>query len=263
MRIGVIFPSRGLAFSRTCEELLDNLENLDYEIYFAHGLPIPECFNRPVEAALKDKKNTHFFFVEDDMILPKNLLIKLLAEKVPAIACDYPLTKDGKASILRTPDGTAIYGGTGCLLVTRKFIESYKRPIFRTDIAWDVHEGETLEMTPRKINGNAYGLHDITFSLLAPNPIKASRVRCGQRKLIELGAQATNTGQHDIESWTDLKIDKLKKIKETNKNVILSDGTMAFMDLKRARVLEEKGLVKIPKMAYVTLMHNEVLEEIC
>lgn len=259
--IAVIFPSRGLAFSQTCEELLDNLEGYEYEIFFAHGIPIPDCFNVPLKSALK-KRYTHYWFVEDDMILPKNLLKKLLAAKVPAITCDYPVTRDGKPSVLRDPKGKAIYGGTGCLLVTHSFLKSYKQPIFRTDIAWDVKNGETLEMTPRKIKGNAYGLHDITFGLLAPKPIRIAKMKCGQRKLLALGTPASNDGQHLIESWTTLKPETIEVVEPSRRNVILKDGTEAFMDVTRGRELEKKGLAKVPEFKYVSLVENEVLAEL-
>lgn len=216
-KIAVILPSRGLAFSQTAEELLDNLDGFDYEIFFAHGLSIPNCFNKPLEQALEGSYS-HFWVVEDDMVLPKNTLKRLLAENVPAIVCDYPMDKDGKPAILRDPDGNAIYGGTGCLLVTREFIEKYKQPIFHSDIAWDIKIGEVVEVKPRRVMGNVYGLHDVNFSLEAykrGTPIKVSKVRCGHRKLIALGQQATNNGEHQVEVWTDLIPNKVPRIKKS------------------------------------------------
>lgn len=212
MKIAVIFPSRGLAFSKTCEELLENLEDYDYEIFFSHGLPIPECFNRPLERALQGSY-THFWFVEDDMILPKNTLKRLLGKNAPAITCDYPMDRSGKPAIFRDPDNKVIYGGTGCLLVTREFLEEYDKPIFHTDIAWNIKVGEVVEVKPRDIKGNIYGLHDVNFSLEAykrGQPIQISPVVCGHRKLKALGKSGTNDGAHNIESWTDLKPEKLE-----------------------------------------------------
>lgn len=230
VKIAVIFPSRGLAFSQTCEELLENLEGYDHEIFFAHGLSIPNCFNRPLERALQGKF-THFWFVEDDMLLPKNTLKRLLAEKVPAIMCDYPMDVHGKAAVFSDPDGNVIYGGTGCMLVTRKFLEDYLTPVFHSDIAWDIKVGETVEVKPREVKGRMYGLHDVNFSLEAykrGTPIKLSKVVCGHRKLKQLGAQATNIGQHSIEVWADLIPNKLEKVKNPEMVAItLSDGTIA------------------------------------
>lgn len=264
MKIAVIFPSRGLAFSQTCEELLENLEGYDYDIFFAHKLPIPECFNKPLETALNGPY-THFWFVEDDMILPKDTLKTLLSAKTDAICCDYPVTRQGKASVQRDPDNNAIYGGTGCLLVTRKFIEQYKKPIFRTDVAWDIKIGDRFEATPRKIEGDLYGLHDVTFGLLAyywGTPIQVSKIHCGQRKLKALGVTGSNNGQHLIQVWADLKPEVLKLKEQTSRNVMLSDGTMVLMDIKRAQVLEKQGKLTIPKAKYVELIDNEVLREL-
>lgn len=232
-KIAVIFPSRGLAFSQTCEELLDNLEGYDYDIYFAYGLPIPDCFNEPLEKALKGKY-THFWVVEDDMILPKNTLKTLLEANVPAIMCDYPMDNNGKAAIYRDPDGNAIYGGTGCLLVTREFINKYQQPVFHTDVAWDIKVGEVVELKRRPIKGDLYGLHDVNFSLEAyqrGEPIKVSKVVCGHRKLKALGKPATNNGEHQIEVWAKLVPNKQPRPK-TKFAQILIDGKWVNVDPK-------------------------------
>lgn len=255
-KIAVILPSRGLAFSQTCEELLDNLEGYDYDIFFAHKLPIPDCFNEPIKRARRGPY-THYFFVEDDMVLPKNTLKRLLAYKVPAVTCDYPVSKEGKAAVYRDPEGNAIYGGTGCLLVTKRFLFLYKQPVFRTDIAWDVKIGDRFEATPRKVSSDLYGLHDVTFGLQAYHrgtPIKVANFHCGQRKLAQLGAQATNVGQHNIEVWTKLNPEVLEVPETKNRNVILKDGTVAYMDIKRAKKLEKEGKLTIPSHRYVELI---------
>lgn len=252
-QIAVIFPSRGLAFSQTCEELLDNLEGYDYDIFFSHGLSIPNCFNKPLERALEGSY-THFWFVEDDMILPKNTLKRLLAEDVPAIMCDYPMNADGDAAIFQDPDGNAIYGGTGCLLVTREFIQPWvdipNLPVFRSDVAWDIQVGELVEVKSRPIKGDMYGLHDVNFSLEAYDcgtPIKVSKVVCGHRKLKQLGTQASNIGMHDIETWTKLVSNKMKVGEVVSKNVLLNDGSLVYMRLDRASELEKQGKLSIPK----------------
>lgn len=260
--IAVIFPSRGMAFSQTCEELLDNLEGFRYDIFFAHGENIPDCFNKPLERALKGLYS-HFWFVEEDMVLPKSTLEYLLAENTPAICCDYPVTKEGKPSVYRDPDNNAIFGGTGCLLVTREFLESYRKPIFRTDIAWDIKESDTFEATPRFVKGDLYGLHDVTFGLQAYGrgiPIKVSKIRCGQRKLTQLGAQATNIGQHNIETWVNLNPEKLKLERVTHKNVRLNDGSLVYMEVGRAIQLQKEGKLTLVPESYVTLIPSPALE---
>ncbi len=232
-KIAVILPSRGLIFSQTAEELLENLEEYSYDIFFAHGLSIPDCFNKPLDLALKGPY-THFWIVEEDMILPKNTLKRLLAKKVPAIMCDYPMDSDGRAAIFRDPNGDVIYGGTGCLLVTPQFLKQYKQPIFHTDIAWDIKVGETVELTQRPVKGNLYGLHDVNFSLEAYRkgmPIKVSPVVCGHRKLKALGKAATNKGEHDIEVWTKLIPNQHPKSKSPFVQIEI-DGELVNVDPK-------------------------------
>ena len=53
--IGVIYPSRGLLFTETLKEVLDNLTDSKalYEIYWSHGNKLPACFNKPLTKALK------------------------------------------------------------------------------------------------------------------------------------------------------------------------------------------------------------------
>ena len=72
-KLAVIVPSRGLMFSETLEELLNELEGFNYEIFWAHERPLPECFNEPTEEALKDPEVFAVLFVEDDMIIPKGM----------------------------------------------------------------------------------------------------------------------------------------------------------------------------------------------
>lgn len=263
-KVAVIFPSRGLAFSQTCEELLENLEGYDYDIFFSHQQDIPDCFNKPLKSALKGLY-THFWLVEDDMILPKGVLKSLLKAKTSAICCDYPVTKEGKASVLRDPDGNAVYGGTGCLLVTREFLEMYPEQTFRTDIAWDIKHGDRFEVEPRQIKGDLYGLHDITFGLYAYSkgiPIRVSKIKCGQRKLTALGRAGDNNGEHQIETWTTLKPERLKLKPITNRNVLLNDGTLVYMDIKRAEELEKQDKLTILPLQHIEFIKNEVFEEI-
>lgn len=245
-KIAVIFPSRGLAFSQTCEELLESLEGYDYQIFFAHGLSIPNCFNKPLEQALRGRY-THFWFVEDDMVLPKNTLKRLLDENIPAVMCDYPMDSKGKPAIFRDPEGNAIYGGTGCVLVTKEFLKTYKKPIFHTDMAWDIKVGEVVEVRPRSVKGELYGLHDVNFSLEAykrGTSIKVSKVRCGHRKLKQMGASSTNIGQHEIEVWTNLKPNIQRKPKKGKLVTVFIDG-------QEVNVSAESELAKQAKPRYV------------
>lgn len=218
MKLAVILPSRGLLFSQSFEELLAELEPFDYKIYFAHGRPIPDCFNEPLELALKDKKVTHILFAEDDMALPQGILKKMIDLNVPATALDYPFKKNGEATILHDPDGYALYSGTGFLLVWREILDKMPRPVFRTDLAWDVRiQKGTLYMWPRDVSKiKTYGLHDINFGLqLWTNgfPIVPA-APAGQRKLIAMGRTGTNQGAHIIKVIDQVGVDNITKTED-------------------------------------------------
>jgi len=214
-KIAVVLPSRGLLFSQSFEELLRELKPFDYKIYFAHGKPIPDCFNIPLEKALADPEVTHILFAEDDMMLPKGILKKMVALNVPATALDYPFKNDGEATILHAPDGSALYSGTGFLLVWREVFDKMPKPVFRTDLAWDVRiQNHTLYMWPRDVSRiKTYGLHDINFGLtLYTNgmPIIPA-APAGQRKLLALGMANSNNGAHFIKELTKVGIDNVTK----------------------------------------------------
>src|SRR6185503_1511904 len=122
MKIAVILPSRGLMFSQTADEILQNLKELQkwypagYKFFFSHRRPIPECFEEPLKKALADKEVTHIWLVEDDMILPPNTLTDLINKDKAVVTVNYPTTSKGDAATL-TIRGQVIYGGTGCTLV--------------------------------------------------------------------------------------------------------------------------------------------------
>ena len=210
VKVGVIFPSRGLVFSETADELLQNLKGIPHKIFFSHGVPIPDCFEQPVNKALKDNTITHLWFVEDDMILRPNTLKNLLAEDVNSVACDYPGTKDGKGTIFFDKGGRVIYTGTGCLLIKKDVFLHLKKPYFTDTIRWSaLNYGESIKLIGTKVeDGTGYGLHDVTFSIKLWNAgviTKASKIKLGQRKLIALGKAGTNDGAHQIEKWRKIR----------------------------------------------------------
>lgn len=205
-KIAVIFPSRGLCFSQTVTEVLANLTGIDHQLFYSHGNPIPECFNAPVNEALQVGGFSHFWFIEDDMILPPYTLRWMLEMDRPAVFCDYPVGPYNTPCAIRDPGGQAYITGTGCLLVRSELIKP-----FRTDVAWNI------EFTPRGCyftaklpEQPAYGLHDVNFSLwlYQTTPIDICPLTLGQRKLVKLGQPGTNNGQHEIEEWTMIEPDR-------------------------------------------------------
>lgn len=252
MKVGVILPSRGLIFSKTADEILQNLKKVNHKIFFAHRRPLPECFNEPVERALADPEITHLWFVEDDMVLPPNLLFGMLLEHKAVVTADYPVNKDGRGSVFEVK-GRVIYCGTGCLLVQREVFDEFKKPYFRTDTRWRLkNHGQYLKMTSHHVEDEGYGLHDINFcmGLYRLNiPIHKVDVKLGQRKLISLGKAGSNNGAHKTETWTKIvKNQLLKQVKswpiEQTGNLItvLTPTGEVMLSRPHAKKLIKKGL---------------------
>jgi len=201
-KLAVVLPSRGLMFSETFEELLNELEGFEYEIFWAHGRPLPDCFNEPLERVMADPSVFAVLFVEDDMIIPKGILMAMFNAQYPVVALDYPFKNNGDSTMLHDPAGNVIWSGTGFLLVAKAILERMPKPIFRTDMAWDCFiKGDRLVLWPRKLNKVAYGLHDVYFGLTlfsAGTPIHDVPITAGQRKLVELGKPDSNDGAHKI-----------------------------------------------------------------
>lgn len=207
-KLAVVVPSRGLMFSETFEELLNELEGFNYEIFWAHERPLPECFNEPTEQALQDKDVFAVLFCEDDMIIPKGILHKMFEQNYPVVALDYPFKKNGDSTCHHDPHGYAYYTGTGFLLVARQILENMEKPIWRTNIIFDPFiDKDTIHFWPRKLDDIHYGLHDLYFGMILYSsgvPILPMSITAGQRKLRKLGEKGVNNGQHDIYEITEV-----------------------------------------------------------
>ena len=202
-KLAVVLPSRGLLFSETLEELLGELKDFKYKIFWSHGRSLPECFNIPTEEALADPEVFAVLFCEDDMIIPKGILKEMFAQNYPVVALDYPFQQDGDATTLHDPEGMAYWTGTGFMLVARQVLENAPKPIWQTGRTFDPFvDQDTLHFWPRKLDKTYYGLHDLNFGLTlysAGMPIKPMDKTAGQRKLRKLGSPATNNGAHKID----------------------------------------------------------------
>lgn len=207
-KLAVILPSRGLMFSETLEELLGELDGLDYEIYWAHEKGLPECFNEPTERALADKNNFAVLIVEDDMIIPKGILRTMFEQNYPVTALDYPFQQNGDSTCLHDPNGYAYWTGTGFMLLAREVLEQFEKPIWRTDRTFDPFiDKDTIHFWPRKLTKIFYGLHDLNFGMVlysAGVPIMPMKQKAGQRKLEQLGEIHSNRGQHKIIELTEV-----------------------------------------------------------
>lgn len=193
-------------FSETLEELLNELEGFNYEIFWAHEQSLPDCFNDPTERALADKDVFAILFVEDDMIIPRGILREMFEKDYPVVALDYPFKQNGDSTCLHDPHGYAFWTGTGFLLVARWVLENIPKPIWITGQTFDPFvDKDTIHFWPRKLNKVYYGLHDLNFGLILYSqglPVLPMSRTAGQRKLQSLGKPHVNNGAHYIEELT-------------------------------------------------------------
>ena len=240
-KLAVIIPSRGLMFSQTLEELLGELEGIEYEIYWAHEKSLPECFNDPTERALADPSNFALLIVEDDMIIPKGILREMFDRKYPVTSLDYPFQQNGDSTVLHDPKGFAYWTGTGFMLVARQVLENMEKPIWRTDTTFDPFiDHDTIHFWPRKLNKVFYGLHDLRFGLLlysAGLPVFPMERTAGQRKLESLGEAHSNNGAHKIYELTEVGRDLVSGM-ITPKNSEMFLGAMNRV--KNVKIWESK-----------------------
>jgi hypothetical protein len=207
IRLAVVLPSRGLVFSKTVEELYRELDGLDFKIFWSHGRPIPDCFEIPTREALKDKSFTHLLTIEEDMIIPKGAVKKMLSKRKEAVAYDYPVTGSPSGTVLYDMDGTAFFTGCGILLVEMDIVRRMVFPIWRVDIAWGMKLfADRAEFDIKPGRKEDYGQQDIAFGLrLYVNNIPLHVVgETGQRKLIKRGEGMTNQGSHEIVEYSDV-----------------------------------------------------------
>lgn len=244
INIGVIYPSRGLLFTETLKELLEEVAPYEYTIYWSHGNKLPACFNKPLSRALRGE-HTHILFLEDDMIITKGTLKKMLDADVDIIACDYPIAKCPSGTILYDKDDNAIFTGTGFMLAKRKVFDNMPRPIFKANIAWDFKQvGDKVKFMCKKCDPDkVYGHHDINFGLyqyINNEPIKVCENILGQRKLAKKGDSSNNIGIDKIEKWTDYKKINCYMIQEE----VEKPGKLVSVKLGGKEIMMTKELAK-------------------
>lgn len=270
IRIAVVLPSRGLIFSQTAEEILQNLEGYDYDIFFSHECPIPDCFEKPLTEALRASlPYSHVWIVEDDMIIPDETLSAMLIMDAPVVTMDYPVGKNGQGAVFYDKSGRVVFSGTGCLLVKREVFDKINSPYFTTDIKWNMaNHGSFMRFTANpNTDKNAYGLHDVTFGIKlwrAEIPISVAG-NIGQRKLVRLGEPGTNEGAHQIEEWTKINPNHLMKVykrfpvQPVGKLIEVQtlDGTITVHPDHAKKLIKAGVATKIPKQS-VSIDYNEM-----
>lgn len=197
MKIAVIMPSRGLLFARTIEWLEEQRKKYNITLYISHNLPIPECFNKLTEKALRDKPN-YLFYLEDDIVPPRNAIKRLLnsIRSFPVACIDYPFRAQLN-NVSRDHKGEIMSCGLGCTMVRANIYSHLKKPYFRSDRRYDWQTRKWYKCNAHKV----YGLQDMWFTYIvrkAGFKIKQVPGECIHLGLIKLGRPNINDGCHQI-----------------------------------------------------------------
>lgn len=202
-KLGIILPSRGLVFSKTMESVFNNIKNKDCNLYITHDLPLPDCFNIPLEKALKDKCNL-IWFVEEDMLIPEGTLdkmIKMILRGSTVVSADYANKNNGESFTFKNKN-EVLFTGMGCMLLDSSVFKKIKKPYIRQGTFW-IKEDEGnkyLEYHP-EIPQKGYGTQDVYLCqelIRTGNKIDLVDAKIGHLKLIEKSDPLSNNGKHTI-----------------------------------------------------------------
>lgn len=206
LRLAVVIPSRGLIHSRTIAAVHREADATGWEwrIFWAHGRPIPACFNEPAAEAIQWGAD-RVWFVEEDMHLPPGILTDLAAaaDRGHAFAAaDYPVTPAGTLAANRDGAGVVRYTGTGCLLADAHALNALLP--FTADWQYAIRSGAFVREPAQP---GAYGLHDVEFGMRLYNagtPAHVVPTLCSQYRVRRPATAGTNAdGWHDIRLITD------------------------------------------------------------
>lgn len=180
------------------------------------------------------------------MIIPKHSIRKMLEADVHAIAYDYPVTGGPSGTVLYDNEDTAFFTGCGILLVKMDVIRSMKKPIWRTDIAWNMKQRSGyIEFNIKDKQKADYGQQDIAFGLrlyINNMPIKVMQETTGQRKLEKRGEGMTNEGTHHIVEYNEICKSYAEKGKDSGfRKVVFKDGKVVELYYTSANKYIESG----------------------
>lgn len=203
--IGVIVASRGLVFSKTMESIFINTKGKDWNLYMAHDLPLPKCFNVPLNRALSDKCDL-IWFVEEDMVIPEGTLdkmLKMIENGDTVVSTNYANKHNGDSFTYEDRRGEILFTGMGCMLLDSKVFNDMQKPYIRQGTFWVKEDSSNkiyLEYHP-EIPQKGYGTQDVYLCYqLTKNGNRISLVdaEVGHLKLIEKSNDSSNNGQHTI-----------------------------------------------------------------
>lgn len=198
--VAVLTPTRGMIFTQVIE-YVENVRSTYPRIrhFLSHDLPIPDCFEAITSQALADPKYEYFWYIEEDTIPPEKTLDKCFAAMADFdIACvDYGFNGGWNTIVRSSLDKNILFTGFGCTFMKRKVLESFDKPIFKADKAFNISAMQWYGVDPYKV----YGMYDIRFGSEARKKgCKFTQVEgeCTHLQLLELGNKEVNDGRHKI-----------------------------------------------------------------
>ena len=215
-KIGVVIASRGTMFSRTMESVFRNIKGFNFELYMAHGLTIPDCFNVPLEKALDDGCDW-IWFVEEDMFIPDGTLKKMFNIQNPVVTVDYADRRTGVPLAFRDNLENIVFSGMGCMLIKREVFERMEKPYLRQVVFWKKTEDNGdiwLEPHP-EIKTEMYGQQDIYLCWA----IKRAGYYIAELPNANIGHQRLVTKAEDVKNGVDMvEIVYINETKNTRQN---------------------------------------------
>jgi hypothetical protein len=172
---------------------------LPIQFYFTHDLPIPACFNQPLQRALDDK-HEYIAIVEEDMVIPADAIGKLggaIMAGNDIAYYDYRLD-NGLMASARIAD--VDISGTGAIM----FKASALRRLIplRSGQEYDAKTFEPLTKLSEAEGLKRYGQHDIDLFKRAKDlGLKTKCVGSARHlKVRDYNTEAINDGCHTIEA---------------------------------------------------------------
>lgn len=134
-------PNTGLMYTKTFVSLVNLAKPPKFDFYFSRGGYIDSQRNSAVAHMLSDAETTHIFFVDSDMVIPKDALIKLFKEDKDIISGLYfhrnpphephlyKIENNQLKSLQDYPKDDLVECdavGAGCLLIKKEVFEKLK-----------------------------------------------------------------------------------------------------------------------------------------
>lgn len=201
MNVKAVLPTRGLIYAKTIRGILNNIDARD--LIIIDSLPIPDCFNTGVRAAL-DAGAEYIWMVEEDNELPSGVLEKLVSLDADIATLDYPVGKG--VSHIYERDGEILWCGIGCTLIKRGVFEAIQEPWFEVTKHLNFKdEGFEIVEVPQAVVGKRWGGHDSYFFYCKTRPlgfkIKKIEGMVGQHfRTKEIPKRELNNGHYTIYS---------------------------------------------------------------